>query len=204
MKRIGTAMKHPVMLLLVVLLSIIVLSSSSQAMALSMPSVTGGYTLKASSPSDNSSTSTIEVQAGEHITVEATADIAYSGITLTSPPITVNTELLLLNGSKEIASATKSDKVEPMLLEDGKSYTMTGSNKIKVPSKTEPGIYTLNCDANAKVSWMFINTEKSQHKSFTVKVIDKNSHIKSSLDQDDMISYWFLFYEFLMRSNEDL
>ena len=123
---------------------------------------------------------------------------------MTSPPITVNTELHLLNGSEEISTATKSDKVASMLLEDGKSYSMTGSNKIKVPSKTEPGIYTLNCDASAKVSWMFINTEKSQHKSFNVKVIDTNGKVKKPLGPVDILLLLLSFNDLLMRSNADL
>ena len=170
-------------------------------MAFSMPSVTGSYTLNVSSPSDNSSTSAIEVEAGEHLTVEATAAILYNGIEMTSPPITVNTELHLLNGSEEISSATKSEKVASMVLEDGKSYSMTGSNKIKVPPGTEPGNYKLNCDANAKVSWMFMNLEKNVHQSYAVKVIDKSGKVKKQLDQDDIISYWFSFNELLMHLN---
>jgi len=179
-------MKHSVMLLLIAVSSILLLSSPSPAMALSMPSVTAGYTLNISSPSDNTSTSAIEVQAGEYLTVEATADISYNGFKMTSPPITVKSELHLLNGSGEISSGTKSETVAPMVLEDGKSYTMTGNSTIKVPPGTVPGTYRLNCDATAKINWMFMSMDKSAHRSFDVVVTDKYDVFMKRIERDQL------------------
>jgi len=177
-------MKHPVMLLLI--LSILLLSFPSPAMAFSMPSVTGGYTLNVLSPSDNSSTSTIEVQSGENLTVEATADLSYHGIKMTSPPISVKTELHLFNGSGELSSVTKAETVAPMVLEDGKSYTMTGNSTIKVPPGTVPGNYTLNCDASAKISWAFMSMDKNAHRSFDVVVTDKYDVYMKRIERDQL------------------
>lgn len=175
-----------VALLMVGVIILTTVLCAAPAMAFSMPSVGGKYQLTASSPSDDPATSTIEVRPGEHITVQATAVISYKGVNITSPSITVNTKLQLVNGSKEIASDTMDKKINSLYLEDGKTYTMSGGDKIKVPPKTTPGIYKLNCTATATAGWMFMNYQKSEKKTFTVKVIDSKG--KKSISSQEVMS----------------
>lgn len=178
-------MKLRVISLILLLVSLIVTASAVPATALSMPALSGDYQLKATSPSDDPSTNVIEVRPGEDITVQATATLTYKGAKITSPPISVTTQLRLLKGSDEKASATQTTTVDRMLLENGKSYTKTGSGSIAVPSNLQPGTYKLDCTANAQASVLGMGMSKNAADSFTVQVIGNpatgsgNGHVSS-------------------------
>lgn len=154
-----------------ILLTLMLIFSSLPVMALTIPSATGKYLVTASSPSDDPKTGVIEVRPGEYVTVSAAANITYSGMDITSPPISIKTGLKLSDGSKKMASASSVEKVAPMALKDSKTYSMNGSEKIQVPASIKQGMYTLNCTASTKIGWMFLSVEKSAAKSFNVKVI---------------------------------
>ncbi|WP_424357014.1 hypothetical protein [Methanocella sp. MCL-LM] len=151
---------------------VLIISSSAQSVALSMPSITGDYKLKGSSPIDDPATSVIEVQPGQEITVDAIATLTYSGIKIRSPPIYVTTYLRLLEGGSEIASARQTTTVDPMLMENGKTYTKSGSGKITVPSDAEPGTYKLKCNADAEASMLGQTMTRSAADTFTVQVLE--------------------------------
>lgn len=162
-------MKAKITILFVLLL--IMLTIPPQAFAFSIPSGSFGYTLKATSPSDNPGTDTIEATPGDDVTVDATATIRYEGESMTTPPITVVTELRLCQGSVEKASSTETHHIDPIALENGKTYTRTGSGKITVPAGTAPGTYTLKAKATASAGFLGLNYEKSMTKEYTVKVL---------------------------------
>lgn len=168
-------MKLMVIPLSIVIISLIIMVSTSQAMAFSMPSVNYSYNLTASSPIDDPSSAPVEVRPGQKITVKATANLTYHGIKMTSPPISVRTELYLLEENREISSSIKTETVASIMLEDNMTYSRTGSGYIKVPADTEPGNYTLNCIANAQAGWMGLNLQKGATQSYKVKVISKKS-----------------------------
>lgn len=151
---------------------VLIISSSAQSLALSMPSISGDYRLTASSPIDDPATNAIEVQPGQEITVDATASITYNGIKIKSPPIHITTNLRLMKGGDEKASATQTTTIDPMLMENGKTYTKTGSGQITVPSGTRPGTYQLKCNANAEASMLGQSMSRNAADTFTVQVIE--------------------------------
>lgn len=164
---------------------VLIISSSAQTVALSMPSITGDYKLKGSSPSDDPATNAIEVQPGQEITVDATATLTYNGIKIRSPPIYVTTYLRLLKGGDEIAYSTQTTTIDPMLMENGKTYTKSGSGKIAVPSNAEPGTYKLKCNADAEASMLGQTMSKSAADTFTVQVLETPQQIQNSGDTSD-------------------
>lgn len=165
-------MRQRISFLSIILVSLAILVTTSQAVAFSMPAISGGYSLKATGPSDNPSTDIVEVYPGQTITVDATATLTYSGTTITSPPISVTTELSLLDGRVEKASQAQTVRIDPMVLEDGKSYTRSGSGSIVIPEGLKPGTYTLKCSADASASVYGVGYTKSEKKNFQVKVVE--------------------------------
>ena len=164
----------------ILLALVLIISSSAQSVALSMPSISGDYKLKPSSPSDNPATSVIEVQPGQEITVDAIATLTYSGISIRSPPIYVTTYLRLLKGSNEMAYARQTTTVDPMLMENGKTYTKSGSGKITVPSNAEPGTYKLKCNADAEASMLGQTMSRNAADTFTVQILESPQQSKGT------------------------
>lgn len=144
---------------------------SMPATSLGIPSVSGGYTLKATSPGDNPATTAVEVAPGQTITVDATATITYAGDNMNSPPFTVNTELHLYKAGVEKATSSQAFDIASMALESGKTYDRSGSATITIPAGAEPGLYTLKAVASAEINYMGITKPFSAKELFVVDVI---------------------------------
>jgi hypothetical protein len=153
-------------------LSIIIVASVFLA-CLSLPAYaskpyTGSYTLEASSPVDDPSTSSIEARPGMAIAIEASVSGTYSGpISITLPSFNVNLEYELKHNGIIIDTKKDSYPVNSIRVEPGRTYSQTGSKSYTLPSDLAPGDYTLDCTADVSV----FGIGRTEHASFPIKVL---------------------------------
>ncbi len=128
---------------------------------------TCSYTLKASSPIDDPSTSPIEASPGSAIDLKATVTGTYSGpISLTLPAFDVNLGYDLKHDGVSIDSKRDSYPVNSMKVDPGRTYSQTGGKAYVLPSGIAPGDYTLDC--TAEISLLGIG--KTERASFLIKI----------------------------------
>lgn len=170
-------MRFKPFLLLTILVLLLAIPAQAQAF-----DVTGGYTLSATSPSDDPSTKAVEVRQGESITVNAVATVTNKGMIIITPPLTVTTTLHLKNGADEVATATEPHNFGPVTLGTNETYTGTGSGSIVVPADAAPGAYTLVADAAVDA----FGYHKEAHQTFDVRVMPGESPVSEIAPSGDV------------------